>query len=53
VAEAGIPYEVAGPFVVEIVRYLGERCGSPLATALHRRVPEFALLERERTSSPV
>jgi hypothetical protein len=53
VAEAGIPFEVAGPFVVEIVSYLGEHCGSPLATALHRRVPEFALLERERTSSPV
>lgn len=50
-ADAGIPYEVAGPFVVEVVRYLGDHCGSPLATALHRRVPEFALLERENQSS--
>jgi hypothetical protein len=51
VAEAGVPFEVAGPFVVEVVRYLGDRCGSPLATALHRRVPEFAQLEQEVTSS--
>jgi len=51
VAAAGVPYAVAGPFVVEVVRYLGDRCGSPLATALHRRVPEFALLERENESS--
>jgi len=31
VADAGVPYPVAGPFVVEVVRYLGDRCGSPLA----------------------
>jgi hypothetical protein len=47
VAEAGVPFEVAGPFVVEVVRYLADRCGSPLAAALHRRVPEFSLLEQE------
>ena len=51
VADAGIPYDVAGPFVVEVVRFLGDRCGSPLATALHRRVPEFSLLEQEIESS--
>lgn len=52
VAEAGVPYSAAGPFVVEVVRHLGNRCGSPLATALHRRVPEFSLIEREVESSP-
>lgn len=51
VADAGVPYEMAGPFVVEVVRYLGDRCGSPLATALHRRVPELSLLERETQPS--
>jgi len=51
VADAGVPYRVAGPFVVEVVRYLGDRCGSPLATALHRRVPEFSVLEQETESS--
>ncbi len=51
VAAAGIPYRVAGPFVVAAVRFLGDHCGSPLATALHRRVPEFALLEQENESS--
>jgi hypothetical protein len=51
VAEAGVPYDVAGPFVVEVVRHLANRCGSPLATALHSRVPEFSLIEQEIESS--
>ncbi len=51
VAEAGVPYEVAGPFIVEVVRHLASRCGSPLAAALHSRVPEFSLIEKEIESS--
>ncbi len=42
VVEAGVRPEQAVDFVVEMLRFLGERCGTPLAEAMRRRIPELA-----------
>lgn len=52
VAEAGIPREDAAAFVVEVVRFLGDRCGAPLAEAIERRIPELSRLSEEAGSFP-
>ncbi len=46
VAAAGVPEDAALMFIVEIVRFLGERCGRPLADALRRKIPEIAAIEQ-------
>lgn len=46
VIAAGVPEESALPFIAEIVRFLGERCGTPLADALRRKIPEIAAIEQ-------
>lgn len=42
----GVPRARAVEFVAESVRLLGERCGTPLAEAMRRKVPELAEAEQ-------
>lgn len=47
VVAAGVPGDCALPFVAEMVRFLAERCGRPLAEALRRKIPEIASIEQQ------
>jgi hypothetical protein len=47
IAAAGVPDEVALRFVVELVRFLGDRCGTPIADGLRKKIPELAELEQQ------
>ncbi len=47
VIEAGVPEDKAGAFIVEVLRVVGERVGTPIADALRKRIPELAEIERE------
>lgn len=40
--EAGVPEDIAVPFAAELLAFIGERCGRPLADSIRRRVPELA-----------
>ncbi len=52
VEEAGVPGPEAAAFVMEVVRYLGDHCGAPLAEAIRRRIPELVQLAEETGSVP-
>jgi hypothetical protein len=47
VVEAGIPDEQSGIFIVEVLRVIGERVGTPIAETLRKRIPELVEIERE------
>ena len=47
ITAAGVPPEVAVAFVIELVRFLGDRCGTPISEGLRKKIPELAALEQQ------
>ncbi len=48
---AGVPEDAAFRFVIELVQFVGQRCGTPISDTLRRKVPEIAEIERLTTAS--
>ncbi|UCF67157.1 MAG: hypothetical protein JSV80_15480 [Acidobacteriota bacterium] len=49
---AGIPRTHIVAFIAAIVGFLEQRMGTPLATALRRRIPELASFEEQAAADP-